>query len=78
MLTESYEKLRQRGLLDRGRLSSKEIILANITASEQGGGRTDPGKTYIFSNVPIPADRVTRKVDRRTIPTYGIGEEGVK
>ena len=42
MLTKEYEDLRQKGLLDRTRLDDTEMLLANITTSGQGGGRTDP------------------------------------
>jgi hypothetical protein len=73
-LTKEYEKLRQKGLLDRTKLDDTEKALADITTSGQGGGRTDPDKTYIFYNIPIPADRSDRKVDRRTVPRYGLGE----
>ena len=74
-LTKDYEKLRQKGLLDRTRLNDEEMDLADITTSGQGGGMTDPDKVYIFDNIPIPADRNARKVDRRTVPTYGLGEK---
>ena len=73
-LTQEYEKLRRKGLLDRTKLDAQEKLDADITEEDQGGGRTDPDKTYIFKNTPIPADRSRRKIDRRKIPTYGLGE----
>jgi len=78
MLTKSYEKLRRKGLLDITKLTEQEKEDADITEDWQGGGNTDPDKTYIFKNIPIPAEKeVTQskhKVDRRTVPTYGLGE----
>ena len=74
MLTKEYEKLRRKGLLDRTKLTSAERTLANISGS-QGGGSTDPDKLYIFYNKPIPADRASHKVDRRTVPRYGLGDK---
>ena len=74
-LTKEYEKLRRKGLLDRTDLTDAEKVLVDIDEEDQGGGRTDPDKVYIFRNMPIPADRTRKKVDRRTIPTYGLGEE---
>jgi len=74
-LTKEYEKLRRKGLLDRTKLTTAEKRLVDINASGQGGGRTDPDKTYIFDNIPIPGEaRNPRKVDRRKVPTYGLGE----
>jgi len=73
-LTKTYQKLREKGLLDRNKLSAADRIKADITEDDQGGGRTDEDKIYIFDNIPIPADRSSRKVDRRKIPQYGLGE----
>jgi hypothetical protein len=72
-LTQSYQDLREKGLLDINKLSYKEQILVDLKFPD-GGGSTDLEKIYIFDNIPIPADRSTTKVDRREVPTYGLGE----
>ena len=72
-LTKEYQDLREKGLLERDKLSEEEQRLVSISFPD-GGGSTDFEKLYVFDNIPIPADRSTTKVDRRTVPTYGLGE----
>jgi hypothetical protein len=74
-LTQDYQDLREKGLLDINKLSTTEQESADISFPN-GGGSTDFESIYIYDNIPMPADRSTTKVDRREVPTYGLGEGG--
>jgi hypothetical protein len=68
--TKEYDKLKNKGMLNRTKLTDDELEDAEISDYE-GTGRTNPNKLWIFDNIPIPADRNTKKVDRRYSGKYG-------
>lgn len=70
-LTKEYLDLREKGLLNRTKLTTQEQSDADISFPD-GGGSTDLERTYIFDNIPIPADRGTKKIDLRNTKRYGL------
>lgn len=68
-LTKSYYEKRNRGLLDRDKLTEDEQLIYEISGS-QGGGRTDPS-TYEVKQHPFP-DTGKKTIDIREMdPAIG-------
>jgi len=73
-LTKEYLDLRNDGLSDRTQLTDEELSKADITEVTEGYGDQKYIDTYYKYNVPIPADRSKKKIDRRDV--YGeLGEK---
>jgi len=75
-LTKDYDTTRNKGMLDKTKLSDTELVDCDITFPE-GEGATDPDKTYVFYNIPQTPDPKAskkKKVDRRTVGWYGLGK----
>lgn len=66
-LTKEYLDLRNDGLADRTQLTDEELSKADIVDDTEGYGEQKYKDIYNRYNIPIPADRSKKKVDRRDV-----------
>lgn len=66
-LTKEYLDLRNDGLADRTQLTDSELADADIDEDTEGYGEQKYEDIYYRYNVPMPADRSKRKIDRRDV-----------
>lgn len=63
--TKEYLDLRNTGLLDITDLTAQEKIDADLEDEEPGSKWNE--SVYKFYNMPIPADRSSKEIDRRDV-----------